>query len=438
MSIIKQGDKELILNPTDSVRISKGDSPKSFLSDGENCYILKKPKKRTFHDIFKNNFPSELELYKNWTVSDFRINKDKIPELKKAQLEPYVQHLSDLQFEVSFGEVIYQLIAANLFTSFEPTENYLHIDPETGEPSIISKFHDGFNEFIEKKLHAAIDHDRHTSLEWTEENTPTREELDFNENENFLLGKLYALALLTNDWDLVNTIMLSNAGCYGESNTANKIMVVDGGNKFHFGFDGLTCDETSFQNEEFTSGTAKAHPLKSYTHTLPFEGEVLLDLPRLLIPDLFSLSNPSLFKGFKEGLIEARTALINNPFCIQQAINCASQFITIDSHEPTIKRFKDRNSTLLNYSYYYPSSNGRYSLDAVLKERCYSLHRLCTRIEQGTYSAEINSDIIDRYHKAQEAKIVPETPTKMLNFFSPLGSLLQHHEPGNPLLAQRG
>ncbi|MFW2572575.1 hypothetical protein ACN4Z3_17325, partial [Legionella sp. 29fVS95] len=81
-----------------------------------------------------------------------------------------------------------------------------------------------------------------------------RANLNFSNNELYLLGKLYCTALITHDWDVVNNIMLSNSGCLGDSLTAKKVVVVDGGNKFHFGFGGLTCAESASENPQFNFG----------------------------------------------------------------------------------------------------------------------------------------------------------------------------------------
>jgi len=401
MPIIIRDGKEVLLTAAKSIEISTGEAPKSFLTDGHNLYVLKRPKKRTFSTIFRESFPSDLAEYRHWTLAEFHYAKGNLPPLKKAKLEPYAQHLNNLLFEAALGEILYQRIARALFESFEATENYLHIDKDTGEPCIISKFCPNFNEFPEKRLGAAAPKRKTSASEWEGQTTPQREALKFSENEYYLLGKLYALALITNDWDLVNNIMLSNAGCLGDSSCATKIMVVDGGNKFHFGFDGLTCDETAFQNKEFNSEATKSHPLRGYDHTLPFDEEVYLQLPRLLIPDLFSLTIPKLHTGFKDGINEAKRALIDNPLCIQQAIKEAELFITSDSHKLTIKRFKDKDSTLLNCSYYYSTNGAAYNLDSILKARCHSLRGICMRLERGETMEAINRSTLTRYKQAQ-------------------------------------
>jgi hypothetical protein len=400
--IIRNGNIVRLSAAIESLEISKGEAPKSFLTDGFHRYILKRPKKRTFSTIFKESFPTDLVQFREWTLEDFCQAKASLPPLTIARLEPYVLHLKDLLFEAAFGEILYQRIAQALFNkSFAATENYLHIDKETGVSCIISQFCPSFNEFLDKRLSALVKKRKMSVSEWDEHPALRRDDLQFNTNEYYLLGKLYALALITNDWDLVNTIMLSNAGCMGDSSYANKIMVVDGGNKFHFGFDGLTCDETAFENNTFNPKSTKKHPLKGYEHTLPFDEEVHLQLPRLLVPDLFSLTNPAVYKGFQEGINEAKTALISNPFCIRQAIREAGYFITADSHKETLKRFWGKDGTLLNRSFYYPRSSSTYNLESLLKSRCYSLVGICRRLEHGESEESINETTLTLYQKAQ-------------------------------------
>ncbi|WP_156812372.1 hypothetical protein [Legionella tunisiensis] len=61
-----------------------------------------------------------------------------------------------------------------------------------------------------------------SATEWDEREKPSRANLNFCNNELYLLGKLYCVALITHDWDVVNNIMLSNSGCLGDSSTAKK------------------------------------------------------------------------------------------------------------------------------------------------------------------------------------------------------------------------
>ena len=92
MPIIQHHDEKIVLVPGNKAPISPGESPKYFLTDGHNSYIVKKPKARSFAGIFKKNFPKNLEHYKNWTLSDFYAKQETLPVDHKTKLLPYLQH----------------------------------------------------------------------------------------------------------------------------------------------------------------------------------------------------------------------------------------------------------------------------------------------------------------------------------------------------------
>ncbi|WP_019215962.1 hypothetical protein [Legionella tunisiensis] len=150
--LLLNGRKQ-VLEPLSKIpAISTGTASKLFLQGDEAAsYLVKKPRYRTLASIFKDSFPIELVRYKEWTYLDFENQKQTIPSLDKTKLEPYIRHLKDLAVEAAFGEIVYMKVARALFpVSMEVPDNYLHIDPITGEPWIISRFISDFNEFIEK------------------------------------------------------------------------------------------------------------------------------------------------------------------------------------------------------------------------------------------------------------------------------------------------
>ena len=176
------------------------------------------------------------------------------------------------------------------------------------------------------------------------------------------------------------------------------------------GFGGLTCDESANLNKAFNPSSTKTHPLTGYDHAMPFDDIAYLKLPRQLIPGLFDLSNPDLFRGFKKIIGEARATLAANPSCIRQAINKATLFITADSHEESINRLFDPKSTLINHSYYCPSKESDYSLDSVLKARCHFLQVTCAKIEAKIPIDQIDLDSLQQYKQSQLSPIKPLQP----------------------------
>lgn len=383
--------------------ISSGTASKLFLQgEAAASYLVKKPRYRTLTSIFKDSLPTELDRYKEWTYLDFDTQKQNLSISAKNKLEPYIRHLKDLAVEAAFGEVVYMKIAQTLFpVSMEVPDNYLHIDPITGEPWIISRLIPDFNEFIEKKLASFLRRSCTSAAEWDEREKPSRADLNFSNNELYLLGKLYCAALITHDWDIVNNIMLSNSGCLGDSLTAKKVVVVDGGNKFHFGFGGLTCAESATENPQFNSDAKRGHAHRGFNFTLPFDVEVFLTLPRQIIGDLFALDNEFFMRGVTDMLKEAKTSLEANSSCIRDAVNLAYKQISEDSDKTTKGRLMNRESTLLNHDYYRGDKRSGYILEKILIGRINSLDNLLQRLTEGHSVETINQETLEHYQLAQ-------------------------------------
>jgi len=189
--------------------------------------------------------------------------------------------------------------------------------------------------------------------------------------------------------------MLANSGCMGDSQTANIVCVVDGGNKFHFGFDGLTCEESAFRNPIFQ--LPEAH--ENYHFTYPFDETILPTLPRMIIKDLFELNQPALLQGMSEMLAEANRALIMNPDGIRKAINQAFTQTTIHSNHATIRRLNNTQSTLLNQSFYRQPKG--YALEALLKSRLRSCAAFIHQIQQQEPDATLQNEKPDEFHQFQ-------------------------------------
>ncbi len=72
---------------------------------------------------------------------------------------------------------------------------------------------------------------------------------------------------------------------------------MDGGNKFHFGFGGLTCAESAIENPQFNSAAKTIPAHRGFNFILPFDVEVFLTLPRQVIGDLFAPDNEFFHAG---------------------------------------------------------------------------------------------------------------------------------------------
>lgn len=382
----------ITLTECEDLPIAEGTSPKLFFQHGDDHYIVKKPKKRTLAGIFSQSLPATLSDFKNWTYSDFKHHEENLSTSDKATLLPFFSHMRDLMIEAAFGEIIYMQIIKVMFpTQAEVPETYLHIDQQSGEPWVISKKINQFNEFIHDKLKKEMGRVLSSSSEWLVEKKLFRADLKFSDNELLLLGKLFCTALITHDWDLVNNIMLANSGCIGSTDTASKICVVDGGNKFHLGFDGFTCAESAFRNPDFKLNNAQ----DNYRYTLPFDVRVSPHLPRMIVSDLFKMDNPFILKGFNAMLVEVNDVLHNNPECIREAIAKSFSLTTKSSELQTIQRLTSTNSTLFNQSYYRKKHG--YNLAGILVSRIRSCETLIERIKEGETEDQIHQEITENF-----------------------------------------
>lgn len=373
---------------SEPLTIGEGTAPKLFYKHGVDQYIIKKPKQRTLSGIFSTSLPSCLHHYKAWTFARFKTEEATIPAEDHRLLKPYFTHLQDLMIEAALGEIIYMHVIKVLFpVSMEVPETYLHIDKKSKEPWIISKKINSFNEFLRERLVQETGRILKSSSEWLDEKKPCRADLKLNDNELMLLGKLYCSALITHDWDLFNNIMLANSGCIGDSKTASKVCVVDGGNKFHFGFDGLTCEESTFRNPDFNLPDAA----ESYRFTTLFDKAVCPDLPRLIISDLYELTNCFFLHGMEEMLAEANQAIANHPDCLREAINLAFSQTTLNSEESCLQRINNKNSTLFN-QHYYRASKG-YALEKILLGRIKSCTMFMNSIDKEDVSQNLKQRI---------------------------------------------
>lgn len=396
MPVIKQNGITISLQPIAAIDIAQGTAPKSFLGAADSVYIVKKPKQRRLSSIFANNLPAYyLEHFGNWTFLDFRLHQQVLSSKDKETLHPYFHHINDLSIEAAFNEVLYMQIIGTLFPdNVIVPEVYLHLDSESSEPWLISKHIPNFNEFLCGKIASLLKRPLKTSTDWLHIKKPRRSDLQLCDNELGLIGKLYYTALLTNDWDVFNNIMLANSGCIGDSKLAQKVVVVDGGNKFHAGFDGLTCDESSFKNPRFSAENTDAN----YLHTIPFDTQIYPQLPRMVVADLFDMDNEAIVVGFKTMMAEAQTRLTKDPTLIRGAIYKAYEKFTMDSDKHLLKNFRDPQSTLFNHHYYRKKTS--YNLESILLERLHAIPRLVPVLLNKTAIEPYCNTIIDGFTKA--------------------------------------
>ncbi len=147
ISVIGDSQEQLFLIPTKvAPAICHGSTRKEFVKDTLTgaLYLVKYPRRRTLADIFGDSIPVEFRAnygHLSYDQADqVHNNKD------KGALKPYFEDMRDLDIEISFGEVVYSLVARALFpASLVTPKTYLHMNPKTQKPLVISEYIPEFN-----------------------------------------------------------------------------------------------------------------------------------------------------------------------------------------------------------------------------------------------------------------------------------------------------
>ncbi|MFI4957073.1 MAG: hypothetical protein ACHQAX_07705 [Gammaproteobacteria bacterium] len=133
---------------------------------------------------------------------------------------------------------------------------------------------------------------------------PRLKDLNLNNLQKQIIGKLYAVALITGHYDVFNNIDGTNSGSID-----GKPVSVDWGNGFISAFGGLTkveCTDTAriqllLEKDARTlqqEWTSRPFNIRFNEHVMPFSDEVFPYLPRMLVQDLYDLNDPDIFAGF--------------------------------------------------------------------------------------------------------------------------------------------
>lgn len=324
---------------------------------GSDRFILKYPKDRSLMTIFGASnlfafFQSEgaaprkaIALFYQYAWTTFEKNSAVLRYVEKLDTE-YVhlflqmfQHVRETLTLAAFGEIVYSEVARVLFPkSLRTPEMFLHID-EAGNPYVLSRFVDGFNEFMQERLALKEGEGKEQKIRTLKDRQekiakkgalPKRDDLDITAVEDRLLGKMLAIALITNHWDLFNNICLANSGCLGKLHNSELVVIVDCGNAFEHGFDGLSSGEAAFHNPDIT-GLEEIEVINGYKYAFPFDREFPIALPRQLVPDLFDFSSHSFFEGFQSAINDVKQVLTKNTNCIQDAIDRSLDKVTESS-----------------------------------------------------------------------------------------------------------
>lgn len=383
------GNKAILTSPKSNLpntiasSISKGITEKTILEDQQGIfYLAKKPDQLTIEDVFSGYLPQE--------------------ELQKAGAEAKA-HIFSLQIEQCFLEILIPRMANRLFNGVLRTpETFLHVDEENSI-WIISKFLNGFSEFLAKK---EIVKEKDPLFYQT--NLPKRADLQLNAEEATIIGQLYAVALVFNLWDLLNSKLLNSGYCLLEEN--KKIAaIVDFGCSAHISYKGRHNDTLPLTDPLFSPHKSIDYSFFGQTfrehyrhgHVLPFDSLVAPLLPHTIIADLFDMSatdiiSQNMLQGFINALSIAEHNLRDNPNLLQEALDDAYNGISLDStiQSPELKLH-------LNNEFYNHPVKGKHTLIGIIQDRLRETIRLIPQFKNGVLATSIQEQVRDSYYVSQ-------------------------------------
>jgi hypothetical protein len=220
--------------------------------------------------------------------------------------------------------------------------------------------------------------------------------LQLNADEAYVFGVIYFVAMFLGHGDVVNNIDGSNSGKVTNKVGATLAAIVDWGNCLGVGFNGCIIESAAFHNPEFNElpnlTTADADPITGYTHCMPFDEIVTLQLPRQVIKNLFHISseskesdivNEKMFAGFKDAYEIAQKKFAKENI-IQPIIN--------DTFEHYVNQ-DDRlyYESIVNKDFFFSNQNDSktYNLSNILKARLKSLHGIIEKLNKGFTFEEV-------------------------------------------------
>ncbi|STY29885.1 Uncharacterised protein [Legionella wadsworthii] len=362
--------------------LTKGITKKSILRDQFDAfYLIKHPDALTVEDVFRGYLSSE--------------------ELKKPSLDS-INHVYSIKLESAFLEVLIPRMAQKMFAGILVVpENYFHVDKDQ-TIGVISKFIQSFSEFLAQKEEVQKE-----SL-FERELLPRRAHLALSAEEAKILGQLYAVALVFNLWDLLNSKLLNSGYCLGLDNV-KKAAIVDFGCSGILSYKGrhvdtLPLDDPSFSptkkiDYSFFGQTYRDHYRHGYA--LPFDKLVAPLLPHTVISDLFNMSekdsiSQSMLDGFCLAMTTAEKNMAQNPHLLEEALSESFNAITLDSAVQA-----EELKSHLNAEFYGKSDKSTFNLIDILKQRLMSAQLLIPPFKAGIPATELHEEIRDTYYYSQ-------------------------------------
>ncbi|HAU1152405.1 TPA: hypothetical protein JBI12_10735 [Legionella pneumophila] len=373
---LRQKDSTLIQG-SESELLGKGLTKKLLMiNQAQETFLAKSPEPLSVKEVFRGYIPEK-----------------KLDVTTQAAQK----HLFSLELELSFIEVLIPRFMRALFADQLMTpEVYLHVDKDS-RIFVLSKLLDDFDEFlyskVTNKFGYILDHKK----------IPSRKDLDLTEQEAYLVGQLYAAALIFNHWDILNSRLL-NAGKI-KIKGQTKACIVDFGFCVHLSYKGRHTDSLCLDDENFSRGKRINYRFfsldynRDYRHrfALPFDTMVGALLPHTLIEDLYQLSgndriSTAMRNGFAAMIEQADKSIRSNPKLYEEVFSECLQRI---SNESSVKA--EDLPHFLNMNYYL-GKIGDDNLFAIIKGRVRDCFRLLSCFEQGIDPRVLHEKARDTYY----------------------------------------
>lgn len=372
---------ESSLQASESQLLSKGFTKKLLMvNQHQETFLAKSPDPLSVKEVFRGYIPEK--------------------ELDSTTLATQ-KHLFSLELEISFIEVLIPRLMQALFAGQLITpEVYLHVDKDH-HIFVLSKLLHGFDEFlhskVENKFGYILNHKK----------IPSRDDLELTEQEAYLVGQLYAAALIFNHWDILNSKLL-NAGKI-EVRGQSTACIVDFGFCLHLSYKGRHTDSLCLDDENFKHGKKINYRFfsqdynRDYRHrfALPFDTIVGALLPHTLIDDLYQLSgqdkiSTAMRNGFSAMVNQADKSIRTNPKLYEQVFKECLQRISKESSitAEDLPQFLNMN--------YYLGKIGDDNLYTIVKGRVEDCFRLLACFEQGIDPRVLHEQARDAYYEVNK------------------------------------
>ncbi|CAM2925848.1 Uncharacterised protein [Legionella steigerwaltii] len=362
--------------------LSKGITEKRILSDQFGAYyLIKKPDVLTKEDVFKGYLSHE--------------------ELQKPSFDT-MEHIFSIKLESAYLEILIPRLAKKMFEGILVVpENYLHVDKDKSI-AVISKFINSFSEFLSQKEVVK------TEPLFERKQLPKRDDLSLTSEEARFLGQLYAVALVFNLWDLLNSKLMNSGYCM-DKNNVKRAAIVDFGCGGTLSYKGRHADTLAFDDPNFSPTKKVSYSFfgqnyrDHYRHgyALPFDKLVAPLLPHTIIADLFDMSKEdtishSMLEGFCEAITTAEKNMAQDPHLLEDTLLQSFNAITLDS---VIQA--DQLKSHLNAEFYGKPEKNSHSLVTILQQRLNSVKMLLLQFKVGIAATEIQQEVRDYYYHSQ-------------------------------------